>query len=364
MRVALVHERFTEDGGSERVVEQLHLLWPTATIHTTIVDPSVLSPLLHDAEIRPSPLRHLYRGGRSYAHLLPLLPWAIRRIHVGDVDLVVTSHHAFANRVRAPAGVPVVSYTHTPARWIWDPVGRRNEVGGRFGALALTGFAATQRRPDRDAANRLRGVITNSTHVAERVRHWWRRDAQVIPPPADVEFFTCDPSVEREDFFLVAGRLVPYKRPELAVAAARRAGVRVVVSGEGRLRPQVEALAAAGTEILGEVERTTLRDLYRRCRALVLPGVEDFGIVPVEAQACGAPVLAPARGGVLDSVVDGVTGRLYPSGVDAITTLAEEMQAFDPLSYDPVRIREHAEQFSAERFRARVTCAVHGLLSA
>jgi glycosyltransferase involved in cell wall biosynthesis len=363
MRVAIVHERFTEDGGSERVVEQLHLLWPEAVIHTTVVDRSVLAPEMRDATICATPLQRLYRGGRSYAHLLPLLPLAIRQMEVGDVDVVVTSHHAFANRVRPPVGVPVVSYTHTPARWIWESSGRVNEVGGRVGAVALTAFAATQRGPDRSAAHRLGGIVVNSSHVAARVRRWWGRDSVVVPPPVDVDYFTPDPSIDREDFFLVAGRLVPYKKPDVAVAAARRVGVAVVVSGEGRLRPQVEQLAAPGTPVLGEVDRATLRDLFRRCRALVLPGEEDFGIVPVEAQACGAPVLAPAVGGVRDSVLDGITGRLYQPDKDPVAALASEMRAFDAASFDATAIRAHAEQFAPDRFRARMSAHVDELLA-
>jgi glycosyltransferase involved in cell wall biosynthesis len=293
---------------------------------------------------------------------LPLLPAAIRSLRVGEVDVVVTSHHAFANRIRPPAGVPVVSYTHTPARWIWDSAGRANEVGGRVGAVALTGFAATQRKADRSAARHLRGVVVNSSHVARRVHDWWQRESEVIPPPVDVGFFTPDPDIAREDFFLVAGRLVPYKQPDVAVAAASRAGVPIVVSGEGRLRPQVETLAAPGTPILGEIDRATLRDLYRRCRALVMPGVEDFGIVPVEAQACGAPVLAPAIGGVRDSVVDGVTGRLYEPGDDPVATLAEELARFDASAYDHAKTRVHAEGFAPERFRARFAHCVESLI--
>jgi glycosyltransferase involved in cell wall biosynthesis len=355
-RVAIVHERFTELGGSERCVEQLHELWPEAPIHAAVLDRAALPPGLRDADIRPTWLQRLYRDGPRYAQLLPLLPMAMRGIDVGDVDVVVTSHHAFANRVHPPVGIPVVAYTHTPARWIWEPGLRRNEVGGRVGAAALDLFARTQQRPDRAAARRLAGVVANSRHVAARIRRWWGRDAEVVHPPVAIDFHTPDPKVGREDFFLLAGRLVPYKRPELAVAAARAAGVRLVVAGDGRSRRAVEAAAGPRTELLGSVDDETLRDLFRRCRALVFPGEEDFGIVPVEAQACGAPVIAPAVGGVLDSVVDGKTGVLY-RGV-GVEPLAAVLRSFDPDRFDPLDPRLQAERFAPHCFRNGMSAAI------
>ncbi len=362
--MAIVHERFTEHGGSELVVEQLHALWPEATIHAAVVDPAVIPETLAGADVRPTWLQRLYRGGRDYAHLLPLLPLAMSRLDVGEVELVVTSHHAFANRVRAADGVPVVSYTHTPARWIWEAGKRAGEVGGRLGRWGLAAFAATQRRPDALAARRLHGLAVNSRHVAARARRWWRREAWVVPPPVAVDHFTPDPTVAREDFFLVAGRLVPYKRPEVAVMAARQAGVRLVVVGEGRARRAVESAAGPGIELVGAVARDQLRDYYRRCKALVFPGEEDFGIVPVEAQACGTPVVAWAVGGVLDSVVDGVTGELVTatSGEDHVTAMARALRSFDPGRYDGAAIRRHAEGFSPEAFRGRFRAVVERVL--
>jgi glycosyltransferase involved in cell wall biosynthesis len=181
------------------------------------------------------------------------------------------------------------------------------------------------------------------------VQRWWGRSAEVVHPPVDVDFFSPDPTVPREDFFLLAGRLVPYKRPEVAAAAAARAGVRLVVAGDGRARAAVEAMAPPGTEFLGPVDADTLRDLYRRCRALLFPGEEDFGIVPVEAQACGAPVIARRVGGVLDSVVDGVTGCLYDG--DDVPALAAALNAFDSGRFETATIRANADRFAPDRFR-------------
>lgn len=363
LRVAIVHERFTEFGGSERVVEQLHAAWPTATVHAAIADPSAVPPGLAGTEIHTSALQRVYRGGRGYAALLPALPLAMRHLDLGSPDVVVVSHHAFAGRVRPPPGVPVVAYVHTPARWMWEPGMLANEAGGPAGRAALRLFAASQRRADRAAAQRWSSLAVNSRHVAARVRRCWGRDAEVIHPPIDTDFFTPDPGVDREDFFLLAGRMVPYKQPEVAVAAARRAGVKLVVVGEGRARAAVETAAAGSrgaVELLGEVDALTFRDLLRRCRGLVFPGEEDFGMVPVEAQACGTPVLARRIGGVLDSVVEGRTGAFFDGSADA---LAEAIRRFDSGAYAPAEIRRHAEGFGVAGFRAAIEALVEATVA-
>lgn len=365
MRVAIVHERFSALAGSERVVEQLHALWPDAEVHAPIIDPVAVPAGMAQADLRPGALQRLYRGGQNYAYLLPLLPVAMARTDLSGAELVVTSHHAFANRVRPPRDVPVVSYTHTPARWIWDPSFLRNEVGGTAGRIALTAFARTQRRPDAAAAQRTRSILVNSNHVATRVRQWWNRPARVVPPPVDVDHYCPDPAVEREPFFLMAGRLVPYKRPEVAVTAAAQAGARLVVTGEGRMRKTLEGLAGPTVEFLGKVDDATLLDLYRRCTALVFPGEEDFGMVPVEAQACGTPVIARGIGGVLDTVEHNTTGHLYvPDRPGSeVEALAGVMASFDPSGFDATVIRSHAERFSAAVFRERISEAVEEVLA-
>jgi glycosyltransferase involved in cell wall biosynthesis len=208
-------------------------------------------------------------------------------------------------------------------------------------------------------------VVANSQAVADRIRDWWNRDAVVVHPPVDTEYYRPDPATPREDFFLLAGRLVPYKRPDLAVRAAREAGVRLVVAGDGRARAEVEQIAGPETTFVGRVDDHGLRDLFRRCRALLMPGVEDFGIVPVEAQACGAPVLAIDAGGARDSVVRGKTGVLVPiaSAADETDVWAQALVSFDEMTYHASTIRQHAESFSRAHFRRAMADVVEKVLS-
>lgn len=358
MRVVVVHERFTEVGGSERVVEQLVRTFPGASVFVPVADRAHLAEGLEDVSVRTSRLQRLYRGGGHYAHLLPLLPWAMARADLSSADVVVTSHHAFAQRVRPPAGTPVVSYVHTPARWIWEPGTRDGEPGGWVGGKGLAAFAATQRRADGRAAQRPVHLVANSSTVADRIARWWGRESTVVHPPVRTDVFTPDPAAAREDFFLLAGRLVPYKRPEVAVEAARRAGVRLVVVGDGRSRAACDAVAGPGVEFLGRVDDAHMRDLMRRARALVFPGEEDFGIVPVEAMGCGTPVVALGVGGALDTVVDGQTGVLvHPAGptrADHVAAFAEALRDFTDSAYDHDKIRTHAESFAEPVFRERM----------
>lgn len=365
-RVALVHERFTEVAGSERVVEQLSVQWPKARVHAPIARPEGIPSGLQTAP-ETTWLNQLYRlsGKRSYAPLMPLMPNAFRRMDIGDAAAVIISHHAFATQAVFATSAATIAYVHSPARWAWDASLREGEGGGRVGTAALTLLASTARRAELAAAPLLHQLVANSTTVAQRIRQWWGRDAVVVHPPVDTDAFTPDPGTPREDFFLVAGRLVPYKRPDLAVLAANAAGVPLVVVGGGRSLDYCRSIAGPTVVFLGHVTHAQLLELLRRTRALLMPGVEDFGIVPVEAMACGTPVIALGRGGALDSVVPHVTGQ-FVSGVhdEAIVAgFVTSIRAFDGSTYDGAAIRRHAELFSRSIFRRKMQEVVDGVLA-
>lgn len=354
-RVAIVHERLTEIAGSEHVVEQLAATWP---------ETEVLAPIAREAGIpkglqRPptttwlDSLYHRVLRERSYAPLLPLMPQAFRHMPLKDASAVVVSHHAFATQAVFATEAPVVAYVHSPARWAWDASLRAGEAGGPAGEAILTALSVVARRCETRAAPRLHTVVANSSAVAERVRRHWDRDAVVVHPPVDIDGFTPDQSTGRDDFFLLAGRLVPYKRPDIAVAAAAAADVRLIVAGDGRAMKQCQELSGPKTTFLGRVPHDTLLELHRSSRAVLMPGIEDFGIVPVEAMATGTPVIALGEGGALDTVIPQSTGELITPGTDEeiVQRFAEALRAMRTEDYDRSEIRRWAEGFSRERFR-------------
>ncbi len=362
-RIAVVHERWTELGGSENVARALADAWPGARLHVAFADPRAIPEELRD-RIDVTGLDRLHRafGRRSHAPLIPLAPAAWRRYRpLPAADAVVISHHAAA--VSAAAAWPsaaVVAYVHSPARWAWMPELRAGESGAGAGRLALAALAAHTRAVETAAVPGLDVIVANSSAVAGRIERWWGASARVVAPPVDVGRFTPDGDRRGGEYFLVAGRLVPYRRVDLAIRAARLAGVRLVIAGEGRHESTLRRIAGAETTFLGRVPDAEMVRLQRGAIATVMPGEEDFGIVPVEAMAAGTPVLARAAGGALDTVVPGVSGMLVPDlpddeFVEALAALLRDPGAVD---LDPAALRAHAERFSVPRFQDRMRAVV------
>lgn len=363
-RIAIVHERWTEIGGSENVIEQLALEWPDARVHVPFADPAAIGDRLR-GRIETSRLDRLHGaiGRRSHAPLLPLVPRALRAMDFGDVDAAIISHHAMAASAVHALDVPTVGYVHSPARWAWEPEMRAGEATNPLARVALSALARQAIRVESSAAPEFTRIVANSNEVADRIRRWWGRESTVVFPPVNVDRFRPGDPADRGDYFLMAGRLVPYKRADLAVRAAREAGVRLIVAGDGRLEELCRRLAGPETTFVGRVPHAELVDLAQRARAMLMPGVEDFGIMPVEVMACGTPVVALGSGGALDTVVPGVTGLLVQPGDDdrVVTGFAAAMRDFPDRDFDPAVLRAHAETFSDARFRRRMREVVDAL---
>lgn len=356
-RIAIVHERLTEPGGSEQVVEQLALEWPSAKVYVPIADDSPdFAALRGRVSVTWVDKVHQLTGRGLHAPLLPAFAWAFAHLRFDDPDVVVISHHSLAVAAVNATEAPTVAYVHSPARWAWETQMRRGEASGPAGRAALAGLAALTRHVESKAAPKITTVVANSNEVRDRIALRWNRDSVVVHPPVNTDFYTPDATVEKEDFFLLAGRLVPYKQPHLAIEAARSAGAQLVVAGDGRMAEACRAIAGPETTFLGRISDDEMRSLQRRARALLMPGVEDFGIVPVEAMACGTPVIATGLGGALDTVLPGITGRLVEPGAEAdvIAGFTSAIRDFDDGTYDRRAIRKHAEQFSREHFRAKM----------
>jgi glycosyltransferase involved in cell wall biosynthesis len=362
VKFAIVHERLTEIAGSEHVVAEFAREWPDAPISIPIVDPRVAAAFA--SRVNTGPLSAAYRMGgyRSYAPLLPLVPGWLRRQDFGSADAVIISHHAFAAAaVDAATPIPTIVYVHSPARWAWDKKMRHEEATSLPGRVALDALSRLAIKTELAAAPKITSIVANSAAVADRIKRNWDRESRVVHPPVNVDFYTPDTTEAREDYFLLAGRLVGYKRPDIAIRAAADAGVKLVVAGDGRDAAKCKKLAeGADITFVGRVSNEQFRSLYRRAKAMVMPGEEDFGITPVEAMACGTPVIALGVGGALDSVVDGITGAFVTGASDSevVSNFAQKFAYFDGRLFDPAKIRSHAEQFSPEIFRRKMAAVV------
>jgi glycosyltransferase involved in cell wall biosynthesis len=357
-RVAIVHEWLTIPGGSEQVVLELLEMFPQAELFTSIYDPAPWPATITERRVHTSVLNRLPGARRHYPKLLPLMDWAFRSFDLSNFDLVLSSSHACAKNVRTPAGVLHVCYCHTPMRYAWEEGFLDGEDVGRLTRLALPRLLRRLRRQDLAGAASPDLFIANSRHVAERIARYYGRSAEVVHPPVDLESFL---ELERagEDFYLVFGRVVPYKRVDLAVSACARLGRRLKVAGDGRALAGIEAQARGleGIELLGRVDTADRDELLTHARALLFPGEEDFGIVPVEAQAAGVPVVAFGVGGATESVLDGETGVLFERH-DAVG-LADAIERFETLELDEGRLRANAARFGRERFRNDMAAAIY-----
>lgn len=363
VRVALVHDWLVHWGGAESVLLSLARLFPQAPIYTLVHRPDErVAGAFEGRNIRTTALQRLPRVGRYYRSMLPLMPAAWRAVELDGFDLVISSSYSFSKGVRVPPGAWHICYCHTPPRYLWH----MNAAYRKGQASLLRGRVLEWlRRQDREAAGGVDVFFANSTFVAGHIESTYGRHAPVVYPPVDVDDFgrrgggstpyardEGDAGAEPGGYFLAGGRLVPYKRIDLAVEAAHRAGFRLVVFGDGPERRALEGLAGPTVEFVGEVGHARLLELMAGCRAYLFPGVEDFGILPVEVQAAGRPVVALGQGGALETVKDGVTGVLYDD--ESVEGLLGALEVFDERAWDPEACRRQAMPFARPRFEEEI----------
>ena len=359
-RVAIVHDWLNQMGGAENVLEVLVEMFPNAPIYTSIYDPARVSPRYREWDIRTSWLNHLPGIAAHHQAYLPLYPLAFESFDLSGYDLVISNKSGFAHSVITPPETVHISYCLTPTRFLWQYQSYRQREGiGRVANALLQPILTWQRQFDRLAADRVDYFIAISREVQARIRKYYRRDSVVIHPPVDTTRFR--PSGEPPgDYFLVVSRLIPYKRVDLAVQACTRLNLPLLVVGDGRDRKSLERMAGPTVRFLGRVPHEEIVRLMQGCRAFLFPGLEDFGIAPVEAMACGRPVIAFAGGGALDTVVPGRTGEFfYEQTVDALVAVLQE---FDPARYDPADCRSQAERFDTAVFRQKFMAFVEQVM--
>jgi glycosyltransferase involved in cell wall biosynthesis len=352
-RIALVHDYLLVLRGAERTFAAMSECWPEAPIFTLLYDAKVMRSAFGHRDVRTSYLQRLGVTQSHFRRLLPLFPRAAERLPLAPFNVVISSSSAFAHGVRPRPGALHICYCHTPFRYVWHERKRALEETPASLRPAVASSLDRIRRWDREVARRVDHYIANSEFTRRRIQDFWGRDARVIHPPVAVERFGLG---EPRDYFLTVGELVPHKRVELALEAARRSGKHIKVVGTGPSLAALRARYAHTAEFLGRVSDAELADLYAHAVALVVPNVEEFGIAAVEAQAAGTPVLAVDAGGVKETVVQGETGLLVdPERPD---TMAEAMAQTDFLGFDREHIQRHAQSFSAAAFQGRLITAV------
>jgi glycosyltransferase involved in cell wall biosynthesis len=360
VRVALVHDWLTGTRGGEKVLLELVRLFPDATLFTLFHFPGTVPPEIEKLEIRTTFLQRLVSPHFDYRRLLPLFFAAAETWNLSGFDLVLSTSHCVAKNARAGGGAVHVCYCHTPVRYLhdqFDDYFRRRPAAMKMLARLVR---APLRAWDTGTVPRVNAFFANSENVRARIDRLWRRPAEVVFPPVDTDFYTPGPPRERSGL-LVVSALAPYKRLDDAIHVANRGRLPLTIAGFGPEKERLAALARETVRFSGTPSDENLRELYRGAEAVLMPGEEDFGIVPVEAQACGAPVVALARGGALETVRDGTTGVLYPvPGPDGLEKALVRLRALRP---DPVEGVANAARFSRARFRAGFLRALSGVLA-
>ena len=367
MKVALVHDWLLTYRGGEQVLEALAELFPAAPIFTLFHEPGSMPPALEQRVIHTSPLNRVAALRRRHRQLLPLFPWAVAQLDLRGFDLVVSSSHCAAKAVRIPKGTRHLSYVHAPLRYMWD---RFDDYFGAGRAGPLTRAGAHLVRPwlqawDVASAGPIDRVVANSRHVANLIASRWGRTAEVVHPPVQLDRFLSEPLAPKGPAapYVVFGAMAPYKRVDVALAAAAKAGFRLVVGGAGQEAARLSRALPPNVTWLGAVPDAQVPRLLSGARALIFPGEEDFGLVPLEAQACGVPVIALGRGGARETVT-AATGLFYDepttaSLIDAVTRFEAEEWRFDGAA-----IRTHAAHFSKERFLVEMQAQVDAVMAA
>ncbi len=350
MKTALLHYWLTNLRGGEKVLAEFCRMFPDADIFTHAYNRERTGEPFASHRVFETAIAHLPGARKSCQKYLPLMPGALRKLDLSGYDLLLSSESGPVKGIRKPAGAVHICYCHTPMRYLWDMYEDYYRTAGPAGKLAMRLFREPLRRYDRASADAVDHFIANSHFVAERIQRIYGRESTVIHPPADVAFFR-EGNYEKKGYFLFVGQLIDYKRPDLAVEACRKGNRRLIVAGDGPLKERLAAGADGRISFVGRAEGENLRRLYAEAEALLFPGVEDFGIVPVEAQAAGTPVIALGRGGALETVTE-KTGLFFPE--PTAESLCGALEEFDTRDFAPETLKQHAEAFSTEKFRSRM----------
>ena len=355
LKVALVHDWLTGMRGGEKILEVLCELYPEATLFTLLHNKGSVSETIEKMRIHTSFIERLPFKASKYRNYLPLFPLAIESLDFSEFDLILSTSHAVAKGARPAPGALHVCYCHTPMRYVWELYDEYFGPGraGMVTRAAMSIIAPRLREWDVRTSDRVNCFIANSQNVANRIRQYYRKPADVIHPPVNINQFVV--SEKDEGYYLIVSALVPYKRVDLAIETFNQLGERLLIVGTGPESKRLQSIANKNIQFLGWQTDQELSRLYAGCRALIFPGIEDFGIVPLEAMASGKPVIAFGKGGALETVVD---DSRFPTGLffreESVQALKGALAEFSTLKFDPLTIRAHAERFARPQFKERI----------
>ena len=350
MKVALVHYWLTNMRGGENVFAEFCKLFPQADIFTHAWNPEKVGKPFNSHKINETFISHLPMAREKCQIYLPLMPSALARLDFSAYNLILSSESGPCKGIRKPSGVRHVCYCHTPMRYVWDMFDDYYRAAGLGGKIAMQLFKNYMRKYDLKSAENVDLFLANSKFVAERIKRIYGRDSIVVYPPVDTDYFIREAGDEPKDYYLFAGQLISYKRPELALRACLKMHRKLMIVGDGPMRPQLEKEAAGNPDIIfaGRTTRFPLRKYYAEAKALIFPGIEDFGIVPLESQSVGVPVIALGIGGALETVVQGKTGIFFPE--PTVDSLCRSIEEFEALRFDRQTIIGHAHKFHRDVF--------------
>jgi len=362
-KVAIVHDWLVNYGGAERVVEELLKIYPEADIFTLVYDEKKMGKIFPKEKVHTSFMQKWPRATKLYTKFLSFMPKAFESFDLSNYKLVICSSSCCAKGVITPPLVPHVAYIHTPMRYAWDKYFEYKSRSGRLTQFFMDKWMPKIRLWDYVSSQRVDTLIANSNYIARRIKKYWNRDSQVIYPPVNTDRLV--PNYKpHEDFFVVFSRFVPYKRIDLAIQACGNLKKKLIVIGSGSQEKSLKKLAASypDTEITftGRISDKEVMDYLQRCRAMIFCAEEDFGIIPVEAQCCGRPVIAFGKGGALETVINGKTGTFFSHAtVDSVERAINRFEELEKSgAFDTDFISQHAKTFSAERFARQIKEAI------
>lgn len=350
-KIAIIHDWLVTYGGAERVVEAFLEIYPNADIYTLVYDEEKMGKIFPKGKVKTTFIQKFPKATKIYTKLLPFMPYAFEELDLSEYDLVISSSSCCAKGVITGPNTKHIAYIHSPMRYAWDLYHDYKKRSGKLTSFFMSIFMKNLREWDYTSSQRIDIILSNSNYVAKRINKFWNRESNVVYPPVDIDRLSPN-GKGAENFYVVFSRFVPYKRIDLAIEACKKLGKRLVVIGDGEQRDYLKSLADEYITFTGRISDVEAKDYLQRCKAMIFCAEEDFGIVPLEAQACGRPVIAYGKGGALETVVDNETGIFFKE--QSIESVIKGIEKFEKLDLNTQKIYEHAMKFSTERFKLEI----------